>query len=49
MNAHERPGPRPGTTRTDELAVMLDCVLPLQFTAAAVGIEDAKYQASFLP
>ncbi|MER2564278.1 MAG: homogentisate 1,2-dioxygenase [Myxococcaceae bacterium] len=49
-------GPHPGAyeasighKETNELAVMLDCVLPLQFTAAAVGIEDAKYQASFLP
>lgn len=49
-------GPHPGAyeasighKETNELAVMLDCVLPLQFTAAAAGIEDAKYQASFLP
>ena len=49
-------GPHPGAyeasighKETNEMAVMLDCVLPLQFTAAAVGIEDAKYHASFLP
>jgi homogentisate 1,2-dioxygenase len=49
-------GPHPGayeaslgTTHTSELAVMLDCALPLEATPAAVGIEDVNYQASFLP
>lgn len=48
-------GPHPGsyeksigTTRTDELAVMADLYLPLQATAAALGIEDAQYQDSFV-
>lgn len=48
-------GPHPGSyeksigsTRTDELAVMLDCFLPLQATAAALGIEDPGYHASFV-
>ena len=48
-------GPHPGSyeksigaTRTDELAVMLDTFLPLQVTAAALGIEDPGYQDSFL-
>lgn len=49
-------GPHPGAyeasighKETTELAVMLDCALPLQPTAAALGIEDAKYHASFVP
>jgi homogentisate 1,2-dioxygenase len=49
-------GPHPGAyeasighKETTELAVMLDCVLPLQVTAAAIGLEDPKYQASFIP
>lgn len=49
-------GPHPGAyeasighKETSELAVMLDCALPLQMTAAAAGLEDAKYHASFLP
>jgi homogentisate 1,2-dioxygenase len=48
-------GPHPGSyeksigsTRTDELAVMLDCFLPLQATAEALGIEDPSYHASFV-
>ncbi|MBK9072319.1 MAG: homogentisate 1,2-dioxygenase [Myxococcales bacterium] len=48
-------GPHPGayersigTTRTDELAVMLDCFKPLQATAAALAVEDASYQQSFI-
>jgi homogentisate 1,2-dioxygenase len=49
-------GPHPGayeasigTTRTDELAVMLDTVEPLTPTAAALGVEDAGYHDSFIP
>lgn len=49
-------GPHPGAyeasighKETSELAVMLDCLLPLQPTQAATGLEDPKYQASFLP
>ena len=48
-------GPHPGayeksigTTRTDELAVMMDTFLPLRPTAAARAVEDAGYLASFL-
>lgn len=48
-------GPHPGsyersigTTRTDELAVMLDTFRPLLATEAALAIEDAGYQDSFL-
>ncbi|HSK03079.1 MAG TPA: homogentisate 1,2-dioxygenase [Kofleriaceae bacterium] len=48
-------GPHPGsyersigTTRTDELAVMVDTFAPLSATPAALGIEDAGYQDSFL-
>jgi homogentisate 1,2-dioxygenase len=48
-------GPHPGayeasigTRSTDELAVMLDCYEPLAATAAAVGVEDAAYQESFV-
>ncbi|MCC6873242.1 MAG: homogentisate 1,2-dioxygenase [Sandaracinaceae bacterium] len=48
-------GPHPGayeaslgTARTDELAVMLDCYLPLHATDAARAIEDPGYQASFV-
>jgi homogentisate 1,2-dioxygenase len=47
-------GPHPGAYEgslgartTDELAVMLDCARPLRPTAAALGIEDAGYDASF--
>ncbi len=49
-------GPHPGAyegsighRETNELAVMLDCVLPLQVTAAALGVEDPGYQESFIP
>ena len=48
-------GPHPGayeasigSTRTDELAVMLDCSLPLVATQAALGIEDSGYHETFL-
>ncbi len=48
-------GPHPGAyegsigaTRTDELAVMLDCYQPLAPTEAAVAVEDAGYQESFV-
>jgi len=47
-------GPHPGayeasigSTRTDEVAVMLDTTLPLQMSAAALAIEDPDYMASF--
>lgn len=47
-------GPHPGAYEgsigartTNELAVMLDCFLPLQATPEALGIEDAGYEASF--
>jgi homogentisate 1,2-dioxygenase len=47
-------GPHPGryeasigASRTDELAVMLDCNAPLQPTALAIAIEDRTYEASF--
>jgi len=49
-------GPHPGAYEkslgaktTDELAVMLDTTLPLQATAAALGVEDPNYQDSFIP
>jgi len=48
-------GPHPGAyedsicaKQTDELAVMLDTYAPLSATAAAVGIEDAGYERSFV-
>jgi homogentisate 1,2-dioxygenase len=48
-------GPHPGsyersigTTRTDELAVMVDTFQPLHATAAALNVEDAGYMDSFL-
>jgi homogentisate 1,2-dioxygenase len=48
-------GPHPGSyeksigsTRTDELAVMLDTYEPLSPTTAALAIEDAAYMQSFL-
>ncbi len=48
-------GPHPGayeasigSTRTDELAVMLDVFQPLQPTAAALSVEDPDYQDSFI-
>lgn len=49
-------GPHPGayeasigTTRTDELAVMIDTFLPLKSTDAAASIEDPSYMASWAP
>jgi homogentisate 1,2-dioxygenase len=49
-------GPHPGaleasigTTRTDELAVMIDTFKPLRPTMAAVAVEDAEYHDSFSP
>lgn len=49
-------GPHPGsyeasigTKDTSELAVMLDCALPLVPTIHAVAVEDADYQQSFIP
>jgi homogentisate 1,2-dioxygenase len=48
-------GPHPGayeksigSSRTDELAVMLDTFKPLQMTAAAMEIEDPGYMESFI-
>lgn len=48
-------GPHPGsyeksigTTRTDELAVMLDTYKPLKPTAASLAVEDENYQDSFV-
>jgi homogentisate 1,2-dioxygenase len=48
-------GPHPGAYEgsigartTSELAVMLDCHLPLAATPAALGVEDAGYQESFI-
>jgi homogentisate 1,2-dioxygenase len=48
-------GPHPGsyeksigTTRTDELAVMMDTTQPLRPMTAALAIEDAEYMRSFL-
>ena len=48
-------GPHPGAYEgsigvrtTSELAVMLDCALPLEATAQAAAVEDAGYQDSFL-
>ena len=37
----------PGTTRTEEIAVMLDCSSPLRSTPAAEAVEDPEYHASF--
>jgi homogentisate 1,2-dioxygenase len=49
-------GPHPGSyagsighKATDELAVMLDCTLPLQPTAFATAVEDPGYHRSFVP
>lgn len=49
-------GPHPGayeasigTKETNELAVMLDCALPLKATAQAVKLEDPNYHQSFIP
>jgi homogentisate 1,2-dioxygenase len=36
-----------GQTRTEELAVMLDCAHPLRVTEAALGLEDPAYHGSF--
>jgi homogentisate 1,2-dioxygenase len=48
-------GPHPGSyeksigsTRTDELAVMIDTYRPLNATRAAIAVEDPGYMASFL-
>jgi homogentisate 1,2-dioxygenase len=48
-------GPHPGAyegsvgaTRTDELAVMLDCTKPLRVTTAALVIDDPGYHHSFV-
>lgn len=48
-------GPHPGTivasrsmTRTDELAVMLDAVLPLDVTEQALALDDPSYPLSWL-
>lgn len=38
----------PGTARTEELAVMLDCSEPLSATADAARIEDPGYHESFV-
>lgn len=37
----------PGTTRTEEIAVMLDCHAPLQRTGDAASCEDPAYHESF--
>jgi homogentisate 1,2-dioxygenase len=37
----------PGSTRTEEIAVMLDCHAPLQRTPEAGACEDPAYHASF--
>jgi homogentisate 1,2-dioxygenase len=49
-------GPHPGsyeaslgTRQTDELAVMLDCIAPLQPTPYALALEDQQYENSFFP
>jgi len=48
-------GPHPGAyeasigaTRTDELAVMLDCARPLRVTTAALALDDPDYHHSFV-
>ncbi len=48
-------GPHPGAYEgsigarsTNELAVMLDCYRPLSATAAALDVEDPRYQESFV-
>jgi len=38
----------PGSARTEELAVMLDCTRPLRVTTAAFAISDATYHHSFV-
>ena len=49
-------GPHPGSyegsighKETNELAVMLDCVLPLLPTSQALALEDPNYHRSFIP
>ena len=49
-------GPHPGSyeasigsKETNELAVMLDCMLPLTPTVHALAVEDPNYQQSFIP
>ena len=49
-------GPHPGayeasigSKETTELAVMLDCALPLQPTVHAAAVEDPNYMQSFIP
>ena len=49
-------GPHPGsyedsigTKETNELAVMLDCLLPLLPTTQALELEDPNYHRSFIP
>jgi len=49
-------GPHPGSyegsigsKETNELAVMLDCFLPLTPTVHALALEDPNYQQSFIP
>ncbi len=49
-------GPHPGSyegsighKETNELAVMLDCLLPLLPTAQALALEDPNYHRSFIP
>jgi homogentisate 1,2-dioxygenase len=37
----------PGRTRTEELAVMLDCTMPLARTPEAFAVEDPDYHQSF--
>jgi homogentisate 1,2-dioxygenase len=37
----------PGQTRTEEIAVMLDCAEPLHRTAEAITVEDPDYHGSF--
>jgi homogentisate 1,2-dioxygenase len=48
-------GPHPGayekslgTTRTDELAVMIDTLRPLLLTPAALQVDDPNYAESFV-
>ena len=48
-------GPHPGTyeksigtTRTDEIAVMIDCYPPFRLTTAAAGIDDPEYHLSWV-
>lgn len=56
LHPHGIPhGPHPGTivasrpvTRTDELAVMVDTVRPLELTRAAMEMDDPKYPYSWL-